>query len=116
MKYVGTLLQGDNTFDYLDNTLLVRPDPPGAVQYMTQEGKSINDTITIDGHPTSFGGESAIFVDGLFDTFQGTLVNSADSEHRVEATLIHPRLAPREGSGLGKAANKGKTPGGGRRG
>jgi hypothetical protein len=97
VKYVGTLLQGEDTRDYLDATLLVRPDPPGAVQYMAQQGINPNQTISIDGHPTNFGGESAIFIDGLFETFHGILVNSADSEHRIEAMLIH-RRSPVPGS------------------
>lgn len=99
MRYVGKLLQGDDTFDYLDSTLLVRPDPTGAVDFMSQEGKSVGDTIAIDGHLTSYSGVSAIFVDDLFDTFQGTLVNASDPNHRVEAMLIHARSRGTSGSG-----------------
>jgi hypothetical protein len=106
MRYVGTLLKGDDTFDYLDSTLLVRPDPPGAVGYMIQEGKSIGETVAVDGHPTSYGGVSAIYVDGLFDTFQGTLVNASDSTHRVEAMLIHPRQQGRPPGGGSPAGGK----------
>lgn len=108
MKYVGKLLKGDDTFDYLDSTLLVRPDPPGAVDYLNQEGKSIGDTVALDGHPATYGGVSAIFVDDLFDTFQGTLVNASDPLHRIDAMLIHPRLP-------GKAAGSGPTAGAKRR-
>ncbi len=93
MKYIGTLLKGQNTFDYLNGTLLVRPDPRGAVSYMLSEGKSNGDTIAIDGHPTEYNGASAIFVDDLYHLFQGTFVSTSDSEHRVDAMLIHSRSA-----------------------
>jgi hypothetical protein len=112
MRYVGKLLKGDDTFDYLDSTLLVRPDPPGAVDYMNQEGKSTGETVALDGHPTSYGGVSAIFVDDLFDTFQGTLVNASDPTHRVDAMLIHPRLPSPVPGGPGGG---GSTAGGKRR-
>ncbi len=89
MRYVGTLLEGEDTYYYLDSTLLVRPDPPGAEDYMNTVGLSPNSTIAVDGHPVVFSGTNAIYVDDAYATFQGTLVNGSDPDHRVETLLIH---------------------------
>jgi hypothetical protein len=99
MRYVGTLLQGQATdYVYLDHTLLVRPDPTGAAQFMQTEGQTIPSTITIDGTPTTYQGETAIYVDSLYNTFEGTLVNAADAGHSIQALLIHPRPAGSRGA------------------